>query len=250
MPTEQAKSGEMQRTGAGDTAPPRNNLVLRHYTLVQRIARQIHSRLPQSVELDDLISVGVVGLIESIARYNPTRGVPFDTYARHRIRGAILDALRAVDWVPHSVRRKAQSIEHARRTLRSANGRAPTDKEMAARLGIELDDYRNLVRDSEIRQLLSLDAPAANDNPTPLVEQVASDDDLEVKTGDDELRTLVMAAVSRLPEREATALTLYYFHELPLKAVGEHLGVTESRACQLCGQGVKRLRRKLGHLAA
>ena len=229
---------------------PRNALVLRHYTLVQRIARQIHSRLPQSVELDDLISVGVVGLIESIARYNPSRGVPFDTYARHRIRGAILDALRAVDWVPHSVRRKAQSIEHARRSLRAERGRTPTEREMAERLGIELDDYRNLVRDSEIRQLLSLDAPAANDNPTPLVEQVASDSDLEEKTGEDELRTLVMGAVSRLPEREATALTLYYFHELPLKVVGEHLGVTESRACQLCGQGVKRLRRKLGHLAA
>ena len=228
----------------------RNALVLRHYTLVQRIARQIHSRLPQSVELDDLVSVGVVGLIESIARYNPSRGVPFDTYARHRIRGAILDALRAVDWVPHSVRRKAQSIEHARRSLRTAHGRAPTEREMAERLGIELDDYRNLIRDSEIRQLLSLDAPAANDNPTPLVEQVASDADLEEKTGEEELRTLVMGAVSRLPEREATALTLYYFHELPLKVVGEHLGVTESRACQLCGQGVKRLRRKLGHLAA
>ena len=229
---------------------PRNTLVLRHYTLVQRIARQIHSRLPQSVELDDLISVGVVGLIESIARYNPSRGVPFDTYARHRVRGAILDALRAVDWVPHSVRRKAQSIEHARRSLRAVHGRAPTEREMAERLGIELTEYRSLLRDSEIRQLLSLDAPAANDNPTPLVEQVASDKDLEQTTGDDELRTLVMGAVSRLPEREATALTLYYFHELPLKVVGEHLGVTESRACQLCGQGVKRLRRKLGHLAA
>ena len=228
----------------------RNHVVLRHYALVQRIARQIHSRLPQSVELDDLISVGVVGLIESIARYNPSRGVPFDTYARHRIRGAILDALRAVDWVPHSVRRKAQAIEHTRRTLRTVHGRTPTDGEMASRLGIELTDFRNLVRDSEIRQLLSLDAPAANDNPTPLVEQVASDVDLEDSTGDGELRTLVVDAVGKLPEREATAITLYYFHELPLKEVGRHLGVTESRACQLCGQGVKRLRRKLGHLGS
>jgi len=231
-------------------AQTRNHVVLRHYALVQRIARQIHSRLPQSVELDDLISVGVVGLIESIARYNPSRGVPFDTYARHRIRGAILDALRAVDWVPHSVRRKAQAIEHTRRTLRNAHGRTPTDREMAERLGIELSDYRSLVRDSEIRQLLSLDAPAANDNPTPLVEQVPSEVDLEDSTGDNELRTLVVGAVEKLPEREATAITLYYFHELPLKEVGRHLGVTESRACQLCGQGVKRLRRKLGHLGA
>lgn len=228
----------------------RNALVLQHYSLVQRIARQIHSRLPQSVELDDLVSVGVVGLIESIARYNPSRGVPFDTYARHRIRGAILDALRAVDWVPHSVRRKAQSIEHARRTLRTSHGRQPTEGEIAKRLGIELEDYRSLLRDSEIRQLLSLDAPAANDNPTPLIEQVASESNLEESTGELELRGLVLAAVGRLPDREATAITLYYFHELPLKEVGKHLGVTESRACQLCGQGVKRLRRKLGHIMA
>ncbi|MEM6929104.1 MAG: RNA polymerase sigma factor FliA [Myxococcota bacterium] len=228
----------------------RNAIVTRHYALVQRIARQIHGRLPQSVELDDLVSVGVVGLIESIARFNPARGVPFDTYARHRIRGAILDALRAVDWVPHSVRRKAQAIEHARKALRTQFGRTPTDKEIAARLEIELPDYRNLVRDSEIRQLLSLDAPAANDNPTPLVEQVASDVDVESATGESQLRDLVVEAVRHLPEREATAITLYYFHELPLKAVGKHLGVTESRACQLCGQGVKRLKRKLSHLAS
>lgn len=228
----------------------RNAIVTQHYGLVRRIARQIHSRLPQSVELDDLISVGVVGLIESIARFNPSRGVPFDTYARHRIRGSILDALRAVDWVPHSVRRKAQSIERARRTLQTIHGRTPTEQEMATRLGIELPAYRNLVRDAEIRQLLSLDAPAANDNPTPLIEQVASEVDLEHSTGDSELRSLVVGAVEKLPEREATAITLYYFHELPLKEVGRHLGVTESRACQLCGQGVKRLRRKLGHLGA
>ena len=223
----------------------RNELVIKHYALVQRIARQIHARLPSSVELDDLVSVGVVGLIEAMARFNPTRGVPFDTYARHRIRGAILDALRAVDWVPHSVRRKAQAIERARRSLRSRGGELPSEEQIARRLGVPVEDYRALLRDSEIRQLLSLDAPAANDNPTPLVEQVSSDTDVEVETAEDELRAMVAGAVQELPEREATAITLYYFHELPLKEVGRHLGVTESRACQLCGQGIKRLRRRL-----
>lgn len=232
------------------TEQTRNTIVTKHRGLVERIARQIHARLPQSVELDDLVSVGTVGLIESIARYNPSRGVPFNLYARHRIRGAILDALRAVDWVPHSVRRKAQAIEHARRTLRTLHGRAPTEREMAERLGIQLADYRNLVRDAEIRQLLSLDAPAANDNPTPLIEQVASELDLEDDAGANELKQLVIGAVGKLPEREATAITMYYLREVPLKEVGRHLGVTESRACQLCGQGVKRLRRKLGHLAS
>jgi len=227
----------------------RNAIVERHYDLVRRIARQIHARLPQSVELDDLVSVGVVGLIESIARYNPSRGVPFDTYARHRIRGAILDALRAVDWVPHSVRRKAQAVEQARRALHRLHGRSPTEREMAARLEISLRSYRNLVRDAEIRQLLSLDAPAANDNPTPLVEQVPSPVDVEDETGDNQLREIVIDAIHQLPERESTAILLYYFRELPLKQVGKHLGVTESRACQLCSQGVKRLRRKIGPLA-
>lgn len=228
----------------------RNAIVTRHHGLVRRIARQIHGRLPQSVELDDLVSVGTVGLIESVARYNPSRGVPFETYARHRIRGAILDALRAVDWVPHSIRRKAQSIEQARRSLRSALHRSPTEQEMATRLRIEVPAYRDLVLETEIRPLLSLDAPAANDNPTPLVEQVPGATDVEGDTGDNELRELVVEAVETLPPREATALMMYYFRELPLKVIGKHLGVTESRACQLRSQGVKRLKRKLGHLVA
>jgi len=223
----------------------RNGLVLKHYALVQRIARQIHSRLPNSVELDDLTSVGVVGLIESMARFNPERGVPFDTYARHRIRGAILDALRAVDWVPHSVRRKAQAIERARRDLRSTGGQLPSDKAIAARLGIGLPEYRSLLRDSEIRQLLSLDAPAANDNPTPLIEQVSDDNDVEQMAAQLELHGQVVDAIGQLPEREAKAIRLYYLQEMPLKSVGVELGVTESRACQLCGQGIKRLRRRL-----
>jgi len=228
----------------------RNAIVTRHYGLVRHIARQIHGRLPWSVELDDLVSVGVVGLIESIARFNPARGVPFDNYARHRVRGAILDALRDVDWVPHSVRRKAQSIERARRALQSRLGRTPTEREVARRLGIELPAYRNLVRDAEIRQLRSLDAPCANDNPTPLVEQGASELDLEESAHRSELRQMVVDGIRQLPEREATAMRMYYFCELPLKVIGKHLGVTESRACQLCSQGVKRLRRKLGPAVA
>jgi len=227
----------------------RNAQVLRHHSLVVKVARAIHSRLPHSVELDDLVGVGIVGLIEAIARYNPSRGVPFETYARHRVRGAILDGLRAADWVPHSVRRKAQAIERTRKELRDSGGDAPTELDIAKRLGIEVESFRSLARDAEIRQLLSLDAPIANDNATPLVEQVASDSDVEDGVGDTQLRHMLVHAIRALPERECTAITLYYIHEIPLKEVGRSLGVTESRACQLCSQGIKRLRRRLSRVA-
>jgi len=227
-------------------SPDRNALVMRHYSLVCRVAKQVHARLPQSVDLGDLINVGTIGLIDCVDRFDPSRGVAFQIYARHRIRGSILDSLRAVDWVPHSVRRKAQAIEEARRALHTTHGRSPTEREMAERLQINLRTYRNLVRDSEVKQLLSLDAPANAENPTPLIEQVASSTDLEEETGAAELRQLVVEGIQQLPEREALALTLYYFHELQLKDVGKHLSVTESRACQLCRQGVRRLRRRFG----
>jgi RNA polymerase sigma factor for flagellar operon FliA len=233
-----------------DQSVHRNTQVLRHHALVVKVARAIHARLPQSVELDDLIGVGIVGLIEAISRFNPARGVPFETYARHRVRGAILDGLRAADWVPHSVRRKAQAIERTRKELRDCGGDAPSEQEMARRLGIAVDSFRSLARDAEIRQLLSLDAPVANDNATPLVEQVASDADLEEGIGDGQLRQMLSHAIRGLPERECTAITLYYLNEIPLKEVGRNLGVTESRACQLCSQGIKRLRRRLGRAAS
>lgn len=219
--------------------------ILDHYAMVESVARSIHSRLPPSVQLDDLVSVGVLGLMESMERFDASRGVPFTSFARHRVRGAILDALRAADWVPHSVRRKAQAIERARRDLTRRGEDRNDEKAIAARLGLPVERYRSMASDAEIRTLMSLDAPAANDTTTLLSETVSSDADVGEDAEQAELRHLVREAVRQLPERERQAVQLYYFRGLQLKEVGAQLGVTESRACQLCGQGVKRLRKRL-----
>jgi RNA polymerase sigma factor FliA len=221
------------------------SLVLENYAMVEAVARQIHARLPPSVQLDDLVSVGVLGLMESMNRYDPSRGVPFQYFARHRVRGAILDALRAADWVPHSVRRKAQAIERTRRSL-TQKGQSTDEQVVASALGLPVDRYRSMVQDAEIRQLLSLDAPSANGNGS-LADTVDGDNDIAGETEETQLMILVRDAVTKLPDREQEAIELYYFRGMQLKDVGSALGVTESRACQLCGQGIKRLKKTLRH---
>lgn len=228
------------------TLADRNQLVLRHYPMARAIACRIHQRLPKAVELDDLISAGVTGLLEAIDRYDPSRAVPFETYAKHRIHGAVVDALRSSDWVPRSVRRKADLVHRTRKQLNEQLGRSPTRAEMAQNCRVTVKKYDAIVKDSQIRSLLSLDAPMGDGNPTPLVEQVAgTNEDPTDRWVAEELRTAMLQALERLPEREKTALALYYLHEMSLKEVGGVLGVTESRACQLCGQGIKRLRQRL-----
>jgi RNA polymerase sigma factor for flagellar operon FliA len=197
------------------------------------------------VDVDDLISSAVMGLIEAIDRYDSTRAVPFETYAKHRIHGAVVDALRSSDWVPRSVRRKGDLIEMTRASQTRTQGRSPTRPEMATALNITPAKYDAMVTDSEIRTLLSLDAPVGTDNPTPLIEQVAGTHNLMAKWQNEERKVATIDAIQNLPERERTAIALYYLHELSLKEVGQVLNVTESRACQLCSQGVKRLRVRL-----
>ena len=236
----------MTSTLAVSAAPARDQLVMRHYPMVRAIACRIHARLPKAVELDDLISAGTTGLLEAIDRYDASRKVPFETYAKHRIHGAIVDTLRAADWVPRSVRRKADLVDSARKQLSESLGRTPTRKEMATVCHVSVKKFDAIVADSQIRSLLSLDAPMGDGNPTPLVEQVAGDhEDPTNEWVHEELRLAMHDALERLPEREKTALALYYLQEMSLKEVGSVLGVTESRACQLCGQGIKRLRTRL-----
>lgn len=233
-----------------DIVDDRQRIVVENIHLVRSIAQRVYHRLPKAVDLDDLISAGVTGLIEAIERYDARRAVPFEIYAKHRIHGAVVDALRGQDWVPRSVRRKSDLIANTRAQLREGLGRTPTRDEMADAINVPLRKYDELVKDSEIRPLLSLDAPVGSDNPTPLVEQVDGGDDLIGRWQHGELKDLAVEALKHLPDRERTALSLYYIHELSLKEVGSVLGVTESRACQLCSQGLKRLRFRLReHLA-
>jgi RNA polymerase sigma factor for flagellar operon FliA len=222
--------------GAGMT------LVAEHYPLARAIARRTHARLPKGIDLDDLVSTAVMGLIEAVDRFDPSRGVSFKAYAKHRIQGAILDSLRATDWVPRAVRRRATSLENTRTLLADKLGRAPTMAEIATDLGTDLDGAHQLAANADTRPLLSLDAPIDEDGQLSLSDLVVDAGDPESATRDRELRKVAIAAIGRLPEREKVAIVLFYFHELSLKEVGSVLGVSESRACQLNAQGIGRLR--------
>ena len=226
----------------------RERLVLKHYPMARAIACRIYQRLPKTIDLDDLISAGVTGLLEAIDRYDPERAVPFETYAKHRIHGAVVDALRSTDWVPRSVRRKVDMLTNTRTRLKENLGRTPNREEMAKHLELSEKKFDAMVQDAQIRTLLSLDAPVGEDNPTPMIEQIPGEDDTAQYWLNEEMKEEVLKAMQRLPERERTALALYYLHDLSLKETGTVLGVTESRACQLCSQGIKRLRKRLRHL--
>jgi len=234
-----------------DRPPPldeRQQLVVDHYPLARSIACKVHKRLPRTIDVDDLISAAVTGLIEAIDRYDHDREVPFVVFARHRMHGAVLDALRAQDWVPRSVRQKSDAIVGKRRQLTERLGRSPTRAEMAGALNVTPNKFDRMDRDAAVKKLFSLDAPVGGDNPTPLVEQLSNSVDLLQMWQDAEMKSLAVEATHRLPERERVAVLMYYLHELSLKEVGEVLGVTESRACQLCAQGIRRLRYKLRRL--
>lgn len=225
---------------------PRERMILEHYPLVRTIACRMVRRFPSSVDVDELINVGAMGLIDAVDRFDTTRQVPFKAYAEIRIRGAIVDALRGADWVPRSVRRKFMRIENARVKLFRQLGREPDREEMSRALEITTAEYEDLCGDARIRRLVSLDAPADEDNQTPLSERISSDDeDVSELWVRKELQEEVVQAVHNLPVKERTAVSLYYLHGLTLKEIGEILDVTESRACQLRAQGIKRLKFRL-----
>ncbi len=209
--------------------------------LVKRIARRMKARLPASVELDDIIQAGMVGLLDAIERYEQTRGAQFQTYAEQRIRGAMLDELRSSDWLPRSARRNMRRIETAINTLEQRYRRPPSEKEVAEHLKLSLSEYQQMLQDAAGSQIVSyddfsedsafLERRAADTLPEPL-ESVL----------DAEMREQLAAAIDDLPEREKLALSLYYERDLNLREIGAILGVSESRVCQLHTQAIARLR--------
>jgi RNA polymerase sigma factor for flagellar operon FliA len=230
------------------TKVERDALILGNYDLVKSIARKIRARLPRGVDGDDLVGYGVVGLIEAIDRYDHGRSVPFEAFARPRIQGAILDALRAVDWVPRSVRRKAELIDNTKESLRETLGRTPSRDEVAGKMGVTPEKLDRLERGARIRSITSLDAPLSTESESTLGALVAGeDDDVLAEWESAEVTDEVVEAVARLPERERVAVQMYYLSERSLKDIGSELGVSESRACQLRRQGVERLRFKVRH---
>ena len=224
----------------------RQALILEYYPLVRTIAARMSRRLPPSVDGEELVNVGVLGLIDAIDRFDESRGVPFKSYAEIRIQGAMFDSLRSDDWVPRSVRRKFNKIDNARTTLIQELGRAPTRDEMAHKLDTSIEQYEALARDARINRLVSLDVSTTEDGTTPLVESIARlDDSAEDGIMDRQIKEEMAHAVTCLPEKERLAVTLYYMQGMTLKEIGSVLGVTESRACQLRGQGIKRLKYRM-----
>ena len=212
-------------------------LVTRHAELVKRIAYHLVGRLPASVDVADLIQAGMLGLLEAAANYAANRGASFETYAGIRIRGAMIDALRKLDWAPRSVHRKARAVAAVMREIERETGRHARDNEVADRLGVPLEEYHAIVQDAASCRLTSLDevtTATAADSADPFRE-----------TADEGFRTALAQAIDTLPDREKLVMSLYYGDELNLKEIGAVLKVTESRVCQLHGQALLRLKSRL-----
>jgi len=228
-------------------AAPSNNtdaLVLRHAELVKRIAYHLAGRLPASVEVSDLIQGGMLGLLEAASNYTADRGASFETYAGIRIRGAMLDALRKLDWAPRSVHRKARAAAAAVRELEAEFGREARDMEIAERMGVSLDEYHRIAQDAASCRVASLD-DSSGDEESLLgrVEDEGADPFLDAT--EQGFRSALAGAIKELPERERLVMSMYYDDELNLKEIGAVLKVTESRVCQLHGQALVRLKARL-----
>ncbi|WP_051277915.1 RNA polymerase sigma factor FliA [Solimonas flava] len=218
-------------------------LVRQHADLVKRIAHHLAARLPSSVDVDDLIQAGVIGLIEAARHYNGTRGASFETYAGIRIRGAMLDELRQTDWAPRSVHRRDREVAEAIREIEQARGREARDQEIAEHLKIGLAEYHAIVHDAARCQVLSLD-DGGEDGDETLDAHDPGDGPLQHLQHAEFQRELARA-IAELPERERLVLSLYYERELNLREIGAVLKVSESRVCQIHGQALLRLRARL-----
>jgi len=221
----------------------RDQLVMTHVDLVKAMASRLRRRLPSQVEVSELVSVGVLGLIDAATRYQPTLGVPFDAFARRRIQGAMLDALRGLDWVPRSVRKMQRQSEEVTARLRQTLGREPESEEIAAAMGVSIDDYTHLL--DEIRTIeVAVARPSHSDGePTSLIDLVIdSGSGQQVQLERAELRQHLARALRQLPERERQVLSLSYVQELTLAEIGKVFGVGESRVSQIRTQAILRLR--------
>jgi RNA polymerase sigma factor FliA len=226
-------------------APDMDALVRKHADLVKRIAYHLAGRLPPQVEVEDLMQAGMMGLLEAAQNYATGRGASFETYAGIRIRGAMLDALRKLDWAPRSVHRKARAAAAALREVESRRGSEATDTDVATQMGVSLNEYQHIVQDALGCQLLRLnDAEDGEDSTLDRLPDTALDPQGMAMA--DSLRQAIIDAVQELPERERLVLSLYYEQELNLKEIGVVLKVTESRVCQLHGQALLRLKSLLG----
>lgn len=224
----------------------KDQLVQRFAPLVKRIACHLMARLPASVQVDDLVQNGMIGLLDAIGRFEAGLGAQFETYAAQRVRGAMLDGLRDSDWLPRSLRRDFRRIETAIARLEQENGRAPTEKELAESLAMPLADYQKMLQEARGHQLVYIE-DLAEEGGESYLERHFTDNDADPSRLLEEMNVqqLLVAGIEALPEREKLMMALYYEQDLNLREIGEVMGVTESRVCQLHSQAVARLRARL-----
>jgi RNA polymerase sigma factor for flagellar operon FliA len=229
-------------------AQERDRMLVEHLPTVRFIARKIHGRLPQHVELDDLVSAGVVGLIDAFGKFDHNKQVQFKSYAQFRIRGAILDSLRMLDWSPRELRRKGRAVEEAIRALTQRFGRAPGEQEIALEMKLKLNDYQALLGDLKGLEIGSLHMERTEDSGDEELAYIPGnpEEDPLFLCLKGEMKQLLADAIDELPEKERLVLTLYYFEELTMKEIGSTLGVVESRVSQIHSSAVVRLRAALG----
>jgi RNA polymerase sigma factor FliA len=233
----------------------REEVIKEYGPMIKYVANRIAMRLPPHIEVDDLISVGVLGLIDAIDKYDASRGAKFKTYAEFRVRGAILDELRSMDWVPRSVRQKASNLDGVVQKLQSQLGRPPEDDEVANEMGISIDELFNTMNETKSMPILSLeDLGVSNESgeKQSLLDCLAGkgDNDPQTSLRLNELKRIIAKAIDTLPEKERLMISLYYYEELTMKEIGEVLSITESRVSQIHSKAVYRLRSKLKTIIA
>lgn len=247
---ESAQTSQLVKEDFSPVNSSREKLVLEYAPLIKYIAQKIAARLPANIELDDLISSGVIGLMDAIEKYDATRDNKFKTYAEFRIRGAILDELRAQDWVPRSVREKAKLLERCYAKIEQSKGRQATDEEVIAELGISQDEFHDLLNQVRSVSLLSYDDISSFSKTDKRSLHGYGESGMKAPTPFNEVniasvKRMISTAIQDLPEKQRLVLSLYYYEDLNLKEIGRVLDVTESRVSQLHTQAILRLKGKL-----
>jgi len=227
-------------------------ILLEHLPIVRFLARRIHERLPQHVDIEDLVSAGVVGLMDAFTKFDPAKKVQFRSYAQFRIRGAILDSLRTLDWSPRELRRKGRAVEEAIRALTARSGHAPGEAEVAAEMGIGLEEYQQLLGDLKGLEIGTLHMERNEDSGEEELAYVPGrpEEDPLFRCLRGELQGRLAEAIAHLPDRERLVMTLYYYEEMTMREIGLALGVVESRVSQVHASAVMHLRGALRDLAA
>lgn len=220
------------------------DMVTSHANLVKRIAFHMMNRLPPSVQAEDLIQAGMIGLIGAAGHYDPSQGASFETYAGIRIRGAMLDEIRRSDWTPRSVHRKAREAAEVLRKIEQSSGQDARDEDVAEELDISVKDYQKILAESTSARVFSFDQPDDNTGETLMLPQSEVESPEEAFQSS-AFKDALAKTIKNLPERESLVMSLYYTDELNLREIGEILGVSESRVCQIHGQAMVRLRARL-----